>query len=175
MILEINLDRLKEGDNKFEFSVEEIEKVDFEENEVFIESPLSINLAKRGNYLYCTGSSSVDMNFFCDRCLDEFAERIEINMEYVFHLGLYNGSNNDQEIIEIPEKERVIFLDKQFKESLELAIPFIKICQENCKGLCPECGTNLNENTCSCSQKKKIDSRWEKLAEIAEQMKEQEK
>lgn len=174
MVLEINLDRLKEGDNKVEFSAEQLEEVDFEENEVFAEAPLNINLEKRGNYLYCTGSTSVDMNFFCDRCIDEYAERIEIEMEYVFHLGLCSGSNNDNEIIEIPEDERVLFIDEEFKESLELSIPFLKVCHEDCKGLCPICGINLNENTCSCSQTKKIDSRWDKLAEIAEQMKEQE-
>ena len=43
------------------------------------------------------------------------------------------------------------------------------LCSEDCKGICPHCGTNLNEHTCSCNNDI-IDPRWEKLAEIMKNM-----
>ncbi len=43
------------------------------------------------------------------------------------------------------------------------------LCSEDCKGLCPHCGKNLNEESCSCSDDI-IDPRWEKLAEIMKNM-----
>ena len=43
------------------------------------------------------------------------------------------------------------------------------LCSEDCKGLCPHCGTNLNEKSCDCD-KDIIDPRWEKLAEIMKNM-----
>ncbi|MBO5059489.1 MAG: DUF177 domain-containing protein [Clostridia bacterium] len=43
------------------------------------------------------------------------------------------------------------------------------LCSEDCKGLCPHCGVNLNETSCSC-EKDIIDPRWEKLAEIMKNM-----
>lgn len=43
------------------------------------------------------------------------------------------------------------------------------LCSEDCKGLCPHCGANLNETSCDC-EKDIIDPRWEKLAEIMKNM-----
>ena len=43
------------------------------------------------------------------------------------------------------------------------------LCSEDCKGLCPHCGTDLNESNCDCD-KEYIDPRWEKLAEIMKNM-----
>ena len=43
------------------------------------------------------------------------------------------------------------------------------LCSDDCKGLCPHCGINLNESSCSC-QDDIIDPRWEKLAEIMKNM-----
>ena len=43
------------------------------------------------------------------------------------------------------------------------------LCSEDCKGLCPHCGTNLNDESCDCD-KDIIDPRWEKLAEIMKNM-----
>lgn len=175
MILEINLDRLSEGENSIEFSIEELHALKIEDYEVFFEDPLKVRIEKRGNYLHLTGSTEFDINLFCDRCTDEYAQKLEIDLDYVYHLGLYKGENSDQEIIEIPPKEHKFYIDNEVIEALELNIPFVKVCFEECKGLCTACGTNLNEETCECSTRKIIDPRWEKLAELAEKMKKENK
>lgn len=47
-------------------------------------------------------------------------------------------------------------------EQFELAVPLKPVCREDCKGLCPRCGANLNEGSCGCPEE--TDERWASLA-----------
>jgi uncharacterized protein len=47
---------------------------------------------------------------------------------------------------------KVIDLDPLVREQLVLALPAYPVCREDCKGLCPVCGTNLNERECGCDR-----------------------
>ena len=49
-----------------------------------------------------------------------------------------------------------------FRVISRIELPFRLLCREDCKGLCPVCGANLNEMTCNCNTKQ-IDPRLEKL------------
>jgi uncharacterized protein len=57
-----------------------------------------------------------------------------------------------------------IELDELVLEQLELSLPIRILCQEDCKGLCAQCGTNLNVESCDCPPP--IDPRWQALAEL---------
>ena len=56
-------------------------------------------------------------------------------------------------------------LDEVVREQVLLAVPLKVTCREDCKGLCPHCGTNLNEGQCSCTIAME-DPRWTALREI---------
>ena len=56
----------------------------------------------------------------------------------------------------------LIDIDELIMTDVTLEIPFQLLCREDCKGLCPVCGSDLNEKTCNCTQKQ-IDPRLEKL------------
>ncbi len=56
-------------------------------------------------------------------------------------------------------------LDELVREQILLALPTRTLCREECKGLCPECGANLNAGECDCAQKE-IDPRWAALADL---------
>ncbi|MEG1706531.1 MAG: DUF177 domain-containing protein, partial [Clostridia bacterium] len=45
-------------------------------------------------------------------------------------------------------------IQKAVEDEIVLALPISILCQENCKGLCPKCGINLNKSTCSCDTAK---------------------
>jgi len=45
-------------------------------------------------------------------------------------------------------------LDEVVKEQIYLSLPIKKICREDCPGLCPDCGTNLNKGNCTCDKVK---------------------
>ena len=46
-----------------------------------------------------------------------------------------------------------------------LAVPMKNLCSEDCKGLCPKCGKNLNEGLCNCNEEN-IDPRWETIQKL---------
>ncbi len=46
-----------------------------------------------------------------------------------------------------------------------LALPLKAICRDDCKGLCPHCGTNLNAEKCACAEPLE-DPRWSALKDI---------
>lgn len=62
-----------------------------------------------------------------------------------------------------------IELDEIITNSFLMNVSGKYLCSDDCKGLCPHCGINLNEASCSC-QDDIIDPRWEKLAEIMKNM-----
>jgi len=58
-----------------------------------------------------------------------------------------------------------IDLDPILREQVVLALPGYPLCREECKGLCPVCGANLNERECGC-ERKVVDPRWAKLKDL---------
>jgi len=70
--------------------------------------------------------------------------------------------DDDEEVEIIPEGSKEIDLSKTLYEAIVIAQPICVVCKEECKGLCPHCGTNLNHTKCNCI-KTRIDPRLEKL------------
>jgi len=67
---------------------------------------------------------------------------------------------------------KVIDLDPAVREQLLLALPGYPVCKEGCKGLCPVCGTNLNERDCGCDRRVP-DPRWAGLEKLKAKAKEE--
>jgi len=63
-----------------------------------------------------------------------------------------------------------IDLDEMVLEQLELSLPSRVLCREDCRGLCPQCGADLNVEQCQC--KPQIDPRWRALADLKAEMEE---
>jgi uncharacterized protein len=62
-----------------------------------------------------------------------------------------------------------LLLEDAVREQVLLALPLKLICREDCKGLCPQCGKNLNEGACSCAAPLQ-DLRWSGLKEIRDKL-----
>ena len=75
--------------------------------------------------------------------------------------ALDNGLN----ITYLPLETDKVNLDQELRDYSLLAIPMKKLCREDCKGLCPSRGKDLNEGKCDCSDKE-IDARWLPLNEL---------
>jgi len=56
-------------------------------------------------------------------------------------------------------------LDELLRQEIEAAFPIQVLCTDNCRGLCEQCGTNLNRETCQCSPEE-ADSRWAALKDL---------
>jgi uncharacterized protein len=57
-------------------------------------------------------------------------------------------------------------LEDAVREQVLLALPGRMLCQQDCQGLCPQCGANRNRTNCDCVQPA-VDSRWKALADLA--------
>ncbi|MCR4692657.1 MAG: DUF177 domain-containing protein [Firmicutes bacterium] len=102
----------------------------------------------------------------CARC----AAPLEVTIQFPVKETLMREDETnpeDDEIILYKGKE--IELDDIIVSNFLVNVPVKYLCREDCKGLCPHCGTNLNEHTCDCD-KDVLDPRWEKLAEIMKNM-----
>lgn len=87
----------------------------------------------------------------CARCLEPVISPIEIRYSEVFRRP--NGKVvTDDEVRETVYQGDVIDLSDGFTEQLLLQLPMKAICNEACRGLCPQCGQNLNYGQCDCRQ-----------------------
>jgi uncharacterized protein len=98
----------------------------------------------------------------CRRCLVAVTVPISEEVALLFREGVSEADAEAQEIYPLPPKANEVDLTNALREHLVLAVPAFAICREECKGLCPSCGTNLNDNTCSC-EPEHIDHRWAAL------------
>ena len=81
----------------------------------------------------------------CDRCLEEAVLPLEADLKTVLTL---ESSEDDSVAVESGK----IDLEKTAYDALVLALPIKILCREDCRGLCPVCGKNLNEGDCGCNQ-----------------------
>ena len=82
----------------------------------------------------------------CDRCLDLSTTKYSLEYEHVLSAEI--NDEEDDELVYIPDF-RLDFEDMA-KEDIILDMPTKHLCRQECKGLCPKCGCNLNHGKCSC-------------------------
>ena len=82
----------------------------------------------------------------CDRCMEEFQDERELDVEHILVTSLENGDEGDFVLIDNYQ----LPLDELVEADLILSLPFKNLCREDCRGLCPICGKNLNEGLCGC-------------------------
>ncbi len=98
----------------------------------------------------------------CDRCAKEVTKEFTIPMEHTFVTEL-NDNQNDEFIL-VPTMR--FDLEGLATEDVLLYLPNKFLCIEDCKGICPQCGKNLNDGPCGC--KKEIDPRLKALQSLLE-------
>ena len=123
-----------------------------------------------------TGEVSYTADLRCGRCLDPypFASRAPFSLRYRPRPAGPEISDEDLEISDEEldveyYSERSVSLREIAAEQVQLSIPMKPLCEENCQGLCPTCGANLNKEGCSCHVQES-DGRWAALEDIREQL-----
>ena len=114
-----------------------------------------------------TAETAISMN--CARCLTPVDVPIVAEMSQRFAKPPMEGASGKNEDFSLDELDAEL-IDQNDRIDLEdiilyeikLSIPMKVLCKEDCKGLCPNCGQNLNEAACSCNLKEP-DPRWDAL------------
>jgi len=105
----------------------------------------------------------------CARCLADAELAISDELMYLYYLrGMEFGKDTKLQSddgfmpVEVDHLGRTLSLLDQVWETLLTILPVKFLCREDCAGLCPNCGSDLNEGTCSCKAQE-MDSRFETL------------
>jgi uncharacterized protein len=90
----------------------------------------------------------------CSRCLAETSIAIEGEMRYLFTLrnfGDGDAPDDDLDVIELDRFQAELEMSPYIWETLILNLPEGTLCREDCKGLCPVCGSDRNARDCGCA------------------------
>ena len=109
----------------------------------------------QGNALLVTGHLRTPATLRCSRCLRVFERPLGVK-QFVFHCELHGDDFVD--------------LTAQMREDIILELPQRALCVEDCKGLCPRCGKDLNQGPCRCKQSGG-DLRWHALDNLDVELK----
>ena len=99
----------------------------------------------------------------CDRCLTPFTRTYDIPIEHTLVTTLENEENDDYILLDNYQ----LNLDDLVLADVLLELPYKSLCREDCRGLCPLCGKNLNEGLCGCNRKS-VDPRLAILGQLLE-------
>ena len=127
-------------------------------------------LRRKGDEVELTGHLSANVEAPCARCLQPVALPIDADLAERFVVAV-SWRNEEQHELHEEDLNLGIFngesieLDDLVREEILLAIPAQVLCREDCRGLCPTCGSDRNVNACDC-EARQVDSRWGALKDL---------
>ncbi len=122
---------------------------------------VSASAVNRASLVELKVKAVFDYTTRCDRCFDEIVKHLEFTFVHGLAVSLIDDENDDY--IETPDY--TLELDEVVVSDILLNLPSKFLCGDDCKGICPECGKNLNRGQCGCD-KNQIDSRLEILKQL---------
>lgn len=168
MVMRIELEKLQGGKGGFAhvYQPDELNPVD---ERVRLTQPAEVkgNVKLAGHEVFVSGHVETRAQLECDRCL----QLVELPVSADFALEYITGSDYESSSAAALSEEEMavsvfdgqsIDVDEIVKEQILLAVPARTLCREDCKGICPECGTDLNAGRCNCDADE-VDPRWAAL------------
>jgi DUF177 domain-containing protein len=105
--------------------------------------------------IHVVGTLHTRLELPCARCLEPVVEEVSRDFDLFYRPA--NGVPRDEEVqLRVTDTELAffegdgLFLADVLAEQVNLAIPMKAICRGDCRGLCPHCGANLNQEECRC-------------------------
>ncbi len=139
------------------------EAVEFLGERFQFEKPLHINgrIINNTKSLELVAEVKGEMEVCCARCREPLTVGVEFDVNEVI---MQNADDITEEDVIIIDGEEIDVAEVILNNFL-MNISGKYLCSDDCKGLCPKCGVNLNKGECNCGDDD-IDPRWAKLAEI---------
>jgi uncharacterized protein len=133
---------------------------------------VSGRVERAGPDMRLRGEIKASISAPCDRCLKQVTISIDSPFDLLYtpedpgenKAGEFELQTRDLDFALYSNDE--INLDDLVLEQLELSLPSRVLCNQDCLGLCPQCGIDLNAEKCNCRQQ--VDPRWQALADLKE-------
>ncbi|MGB7061387.1 MAG: DUF177 domain-containing protein [Candidatus Zixiibacteriota bacterium] len=130
------------------------------------EKPVRVELlvSKNQDQLICQGKVTATAKLECSRCLADYDQAMTSDLNFVVDLaGNSDEGKSEEEGYFVADPSLAFFeIDDLVREAIILSMPLKPLCSDECKGLCPVCGIDLNRLQCNCV-KKETDPRWDQL------------
>ncbi len=113
-----------------------------------------------------TGSATADLDGECVRCLDPIVEPLDVTFQelYVYDDARDHASDEEDDETSFLEDD-LLDLEPLVRDAVVLALPFQPLCEEDCPGLCIECGAQLRDDP-DHTHEAPIDPRWAALTQL---------
>ncbi len=139
---------IPEIEEKTNFGIIEINEFDVEGQVINNGSEVEIDYTIKGSILY-----------ECSRCLDNVSRTYENHFRKMILRSVPADSEDENWYI---CEDHILNLEEIVTDEIVMNLPYQVVCNSACKGLCPDCGVNLNHEACTCASEK-IDPRLEIL------------
>jgi uncharacterized protein len=117
---------------------------------------LGFEIHKDKDKFRLVGTIKADLELQCSRCLDPYPLHVDAPFD-LRYLPATAASTDAEREVDDEDLETSFYrndeidLNVLMREQFYLALPMKPLCREGCRGLCAQCGTNLNTSTCDCS------------------------
>ncbi len=116
---------------------------------------LTVDVYKKNTEVTLVGRVGTVLELECGRCLEPYTLPVDASFDLLF---LPHRQNTGEGEVEIEDddlntafyRDDTIDLGQLMREQFCLALPMKPLCRDDCRGLCPQCGTNLNLASCGC-------------------------
>lgn len=124
-----------------------------------------LNATNTGRIIMVEGTASGLLLLSCSRCLEPFSYPFEVPFSEIYT----NAGEETEDEEAIPFSGDTLDVTTEVLKSLIMVLPMKALCQEDCRGLCPGCGQNLNQGRCECA-KNEVDPRLSVLRDLLKGM-----
>ena len=167
--MKIELRQIADEGKDFHFA-ESAEEMEISAEGIKFPNPITVDITATlsGDEIICQGEVFAQVEIECSRCLDIFDYEVKANLQFVAQIldspmEIDDAGDDDFEVIS--KADNFLDISQRVRDAIVLNLPLKPLCSEDCLGLCPLCGANLNDGNCGCRQDK-TDERWDALKNI---------
>ncbi len=131
---------------------------------------VELDVQESGEEYFCQGEVTADVQLECSRCLKEFDCVVRNRTDFIAcPESLYTNRSaraiDDEDYVFFQESPLWADISEIVRQAIILAVGLKPLCTDDCRGLCPTCGINLNRQSCDCTVES-TDPRWEALKKL---------
>ena len=124
-------------------------------------------IQKAGEEFFCQGQVHATVTLECARCLRHYTAELRNTADFVICSEVLAAERaqegiDDEDYVYLRGMDLRVDITEPVRQAVELAVPMMPLCTADCRGICPRCGANRNEQPCDC-ETKETDPRWDGL------------
>jgi len=177
--MRVHLDAIKDTGLRLDFELDPFRdeglKAVVDDGEAAFTAPIRVTLAlnRVSDSVEVRGRVSTRLQLTCGRCLATYEQELDREIFCTYAPAPPERDHPTAGDLELSADDvGLVFFDGDtidtadaVREEIMAAIPFRPLCREDCRGLCPRCGADLNRETCRCSERP-VDPRLRVLAQL---------